>query len=258
MKYFKHVYKSRYILRNLVKQDLRNRYRNSILGVGWTLLTPLGLVAIIGTVYSTILNQPIEDFLPYLFSGLMPWLFIVQCADGGTASFISAEGYIKQTQTPIEIFPIRVALVAFVNLIYSLLAFSVVYIFLKPDKYGLDMIPVFISLLLMLMLGIALSTLSAVINTYFRDYAPLQSLVLQGMFYATPIMFPTELLNKPNYRWIYEWNPFYYIMDIIRKPLLGDPVYINSWIVAPIIIVSLWLISIVLISKIGRTITFRI
>lgn len=258
MNYFKNIYKSRYILRNLVSQDLRNRYRSSVIGVGWTLLTPLGLVVIIGTVFSTILGQPIRDFLPYLFSGLMPWLYIVQCADGGTMSFISAEGYIKQTQTPIEIFPMRVALGAYVNLLYSLLAFSFVYVVLKPEKYSFYMLPVIISLVLLLLLGIALSTLSAILNTYFRDYAPLQSLMLQGLFYATPIMFPAEMLNKPNIKWVYEWNPFYYIMDIIRQPLLGDPVYINSWIVAPLFIIVLLSVAIFLMNRIGRSITFKI
>ncbi|WP_213618978.1 ABC transporter permease [Paenibacillus sp. J22TS3] len=258
MRYFNNLYKARYILMNLVSQDLRNKYRNSVIGVGWSLLTPLGLVVIIGVVFSTVLGQPIRDFIPYLFSGLMPWLYIVQCADGGTGAFISAEGYIKQTQTPVEIFPVRVAAGAFINFLYSLIAFSAVYIFLKPEKYGINMLPIFISLLLLLLFGIALSTISAVINTYFRDFGPLQSLFLQGLFYATPIMFPAELLNKPYVKWIYEWNPLYYIMDMIRKPLLGDPVYFTSWIVAPIFILTLFFIAIAIMTRIGRAITFKI
>ena len=89
----KSLFEFRFVLLSLVRQDLKNKYRNSILGIGWSLLYPLGLVAIIGVVYSQLMGQPLRDFIPYLFSGLIPWMFITQCADGGTMTFLNAEGY---------------------------------------------------------------------------------------------------------------------------------------------------------------------
>jgi ABC-type polysaccharide/polyol phosphate export permease len=259
LNFFQNIVKARYILLSLVKQDLKNKYRNSLIGVGWSLLTPLGLVLIIGTVFSKVLGQPMRDFIPFLFSGLIPWLYLVQCAEGGTIAFISAEGYIKQTQTPIEIFPVRVCLVAFVNLIYSLIAYFIIYLFIEPDKFNFNMLFLIASLIIWIILGISLSTLSGIINTYIRDFAPLQSLALQGLFYATPIMYPANILKKSHFEWIYKWNPFYYLIEIIRKPMLGEPINaMNVWGIAICFVVFLFVLSILTLSKVGRNITFRL
>ncbi|GAB2669990.1 ABC transporter permease [Paenibacillus thermoaerophilus] len=259
MKFFNRIYNSRYILLSLVRQDLKNKYRNSVLGIGWSLLSPLGLVLIIGTVFSQVLGQPLDEFLPFLFSGLIPWIFIVSCADGGTGAFISAEGYIKQTQTPLEVFPVRVTLGAFVNLLFSLSALLIMYLFLWIDRFSVVMLFIPISLFIWLLFGVALSIMSSIINTYFRDFAPLQSLLLQGFFYATPIMFPADILKKGNAEWVYIWNPIYYLIEIIRKPLLGTQIPpLETWLIAIGFVVFLFSVSIAVLSRIGRQIMFRL
>ncbi|WP_052947398.1 ABC transporter permease [Aneurinibacillus tyrosinisolvens] len=259
MAFFKNVFRARHILFSLVNQDLKNKYRNSFFGIGWSLLTPLGLVLIIGLVFSQVLKQPIKDFVPFLFSGLIPWLYLVQCADGGTAAFISGQGYIKQTQTPIEIFPIRVVLTSFVQLLYSLAAFFIMYLFISPENFNTNMFFVIISLPIWLLAGIGLATISAIINTYIRDYSHLQSLIIQGLFYATPIMYPVSLLEKSKYRWIYEWNPIHYLIEIIREPLLGKKMPdLSIWLSAVGFVFLILFIGVLSIGKIGRKITFRL
>ena len=113
--YFVGLWRDRFILSSLVKTDLNLKYKKSILGVAWSILTPLGLVIIIGIVYSIIFNMKMEDFIPGLFAGLNPWIFLSASADGGTMAFIGAEGYLKQTATNAQIFPIRNVLVNFIN-----------------------------------------------------------------------------------------------------------------------------------------------
>ncbi|MFT9495980.1 ABC transporter permease [Anaerosolibacter sp.] len=259
MKYFKNVYEGRYILWSLASKDLKNRYRRTALGIMWSLLTPLGLVAIIGLVFSVVLDRPLKTFIPFLFSGLMPWLFIVAAAQGGTNAFISAQGYIKQTRTPVEIFPIRITLVEFANLLFSLIAFFIVYLIMSPENFNLTMLLVIPVLMIWLVFGIALATISAIINTYIRDYAPLQSLILQGLFYATPIMWPPDILDEKNYSFVYKLNPIYYMMEIIRKPLLGEQLpHMSIWAAAITITLSLFITAVVIMSKVGRKITFKL
>ncbi|MCX7884032.1 MAG: ABC transporter permease [Caloramator sp.] len=258
-KYFNNVYKGRYILINLVKQDLKNKYRNSILGFAWTFLTPLGLVLIIGSVYSIVFGQPMKEFIPFLFSGLIPWIYLSSCAEGGTTSLIIAQGYIKQTQTPIEIFPIRIALVSFVNLLFSIIAFFLVYIFIKPEKISLNMITLIPALLVMLIFGCMWATLVSVINVYIRDFAPLQSLLLQALFYITPIIYPPKILASKNYEWVYLLNPLYYLLEVIRRSILGEKILNNNiWAISIFIIIFSMLLSIYIIEKVGRKITFKL
>lgn len=114
--YFRGIWLDRFILASLVNKDLQIKYKRSKLGVAWAILTPLGLVLIIGGVYSIIFGAEPKTFIPLLFAGLTPWIFLNSTADGGTLAFIGAEGYLKQTIVNAQIFPLRITLVNFVNL----------------------------------------------------------------------------------------------------------------------------------------------
>jgi ABC-type polysaccharide/polyol phosphate export permease len=257
--YCRNVHRSRYILLSLVQKDLKNKYRKSLLGVAWSILTPLGMVLIIGSVYSVIWGQDPKVFIPILFTGLTPWLFLTGSAEGGAMCFAAAEGYIKQTMTNIEIFPIRSALIAFVNLLYSSAAFFVVYLFLAPQKYSLNMLMVLPGLVILFTFGAGIATIAGVINTHIRDYQPLQSLILQGMFYATPIIYPKELLANKGFSLIYLLNPFYYMIEVVRTPMTGGVLpSVEIYVTAIAISLSVALIGIYIIRKVGRSLVFRL
>ncbi|MBD2864805.1 ABC transporter permease [Paenibacillus oceani] len=259
MTYFKKIYIGRHVLVSLFKQDLKNRYRNSILGIAWNFLSPLGIVLVIGAVYSIVFNISMKEFVPYLFAGLLPWLFFTSSAEGGAFSFLGSQGYIKQTQVPIEIFPLRVSMVNLFNLIFAIISFFVVYIFISPQNFSISMLLVIPSLLIWFMLCSAWATIAAIINLYIRDFQPLQTLVLQGVFYVSPIIYKPEMLQTKNFQWIYIYNPFYYYVEIIRKPLLGESLpSLNSWIICIITTLFLLQIAMFMIWKIGRNITFRL
>lgn len=259
VQYFKNVFSSRFVLASLVSKDLKNKYRRSILGVAWSVLTPLGLVLIIGCVYSIIWSQQPEVLIPRIFTGLTPWICISSSAEGGASCFVSAEGYIKQTMTKVEIFPIRVASVSLVNYLYSSAAFFVVYLFLSPEKYSFNMLMVIPGMILMYLFCIGLSSIAGIINIHIRDYQPFQSLLLQACFYATPIIYPKEMLASKGYSMIYEINPFYYIIEIIRMPMTGEGLpSLNVYVIATIISISVFGIGAILVNKVGRNIVFKL
>lgn len=219
--YVKGIVKDKYVLISLVNRDLQTKYRKSVLGIAWSIITPLGLVLIIGSVYSIIFGSDPKVFIPLIFTGLNPWLFINASADGGTGAFISAEGYLKQTTVNAQIFPIRGVLVNFVNLLYSVLAFFSVYLFLQPSLFGPKMLMLFPGLAILFIFAVALANFAAVLNLNVRDYQPFQSLVFQGLFYATPIIFEKQVLTEKGFGFIYKLNPFYYMIEIVRQPMLG-------------------------------------
>lgn len=259
LEYIKNCLKSRYVLTSLVKTDLKNRYRNSVLGVAWSVLTPLGMVLIVGIVYSIIWSQDPKTFIPILFTGITPWMFITSSAEAGTICFASAEGYIKQTMTNIEIFPLRSTMVNFVNLLYSSIAFFVVYIILSPEKFSINMLMVIPGMIIIFIFCAGIATIAGIINTYIRDFQPVQSLILQGMFYATPIIFPAKLIADKGYSLIYLLNPFYYMIEIVRAPMVGDSIpSMDIYAIAISIAITVSVISIYLIRKIGREIIFRL
>lgn len=257
--YFSGIWKDRYILWNLVNKDLQLKYRRSALGVAWSILTPLGLVLIIGCVYSIIFATKPQEFIPLLFAGLNPWLFISGCAEGGALAFLSAEGYLKQTTVNAQIFPIRGVLVGFVNLLYSILAFFTIYLFLQPDSFGIKMLMIFPGLVIIFVFALAWANISAVINLNIRDYQPLLSLILQGLFYATPIIFPADMLQEKGFGIIYQINPIYYMLEVVRRPMLGNELPdVKMYIIATLIALGMFIASVILVMKQKKNITFKL
>ncbi len=257
--YFKGIYRYRHILSSLIKRELQMKYRRSKLGVAWSIVTPLGLAIIVGFVYSLLFSADPKAFIPMLFAGLNPWLFMSGTADGATGAFLSAEGYIKQSTVSAQIFPVRVTLVNLVNLLYSIVAFFAIYLFLKPEKFSPEMLGFIPGLLIMTIFALGIANITSVINLSIRDYQPLQSLLIQGLFYATPIIFPAEVLKEKGFAMVYQLNPFYYMLEIVRRPMLGDG--FPSWkiyLVAAIIAILIFALGIIVIMRAKKTLAYKL
>src|SRR4051794_17069673 len=108
--YLKAVWNCRYFWLSLVKIDLRARYRGSVLGLGWSLLHPIVMTAIICTVFGTLFNMPIGFYAPYLMAGLTLWNYIMHSSLLGSGCFFAAESYIRQFPAPMAIYPLRTML----------------------------------------------------------------------------------------------------------------------------------------------------
>ncbi|MCI8476802.1 MAG: ABC transporter permease [Oscillospiraceae bacterium] len=220
-KYFDGIRKNRYILTSLIQRDLQMKYRRSRLGIAWTILTPLGLAIIVGSVYSILFGTSPKELIPLIFASINPWIFMSGTADAATMAFPAAEGYIKQSTVTSQIFPIRVTMTNFVTLLYSVLTFFGVYLFLSPERFGLQMILCVPGLIIMFIFTLGLANLTSVVNLYIRDFAPFQSLVFQGLFYATPIIYDAKMIAEKGLGIVYEINPFYYMLEVVRLPMLG-------------------------------------
>lgn len=252
VEYFRGIWRDRFILTSLVNKDLQIKYNRSKLGIAWAILTPLGLVLIIGGVYSIIFGTDPKEFIPSLFAGLTPWLFLSGNADAGTMAFIGAEGYLKQTTVNAQIFPLRVTLVNFVNFLYSFLAFFAIYLFLQPDSFSAKMLLCLPGVLLLLVFSLGIANLAAVANLNVRDYQPLQSLIIQGLFYATPIIYQTSMLEEKGFGLVYQLNPFYYLIELVRTPAQGRgiPSAETYWIALAVALCTfLWSVIVVMCGK---------
>jgi len=226
IKYWQILYRRRHIILALTKQDIVVRYNRSMLGILWALISPLMLAVIVGFVYGKLFNTDFKSFFPYFFSGLITWIFVSGCANAGTTAFLIAEGYIKQINLDVEIFPLRVALSTFFHYLMAIFAYYVVALFCFPEIFTRNIWLILPCMLLLLWISSSITVIAAFLNTYFRDYTHLQSIVLQIVFYVTPIIYQPSMLADRGASYIFEYNPFYYMINIMRAPLLGQPV---SW-----------------------------
>ena len=98
----------------------------------------------------------------------------------------------------------------------------------------------------------------ALINLYVRDYAYLQSILLQILFYITPLIYSPEVMDLRGFSGIYKFNPLYYMVDIVRQSMLGaTEIKVFMWGIAGMFALSVFLISVYLTKKVGRNIVYR-
>src|SRR5262245_41135271 len=224
LSYFGAIWKCRHFWAALVRLDLRTRYRRSVLGIGWSLLNPICMTAILCVVFAKLLNQSIIDYAPHLLSGLAIWSYITTCTLQGCQSFFQGEAYIRQCPMPLAIFPLRTALGATFHLLIAL-GVVIAYVAILSalgyrQMHYLSLINLLPSLLMLFVLGWSMATLAAITNVYFQDTQHLAEVAFQMFFYATPIMYKAKLLEDFGMGWMLDYNPVVVFLRLIREPIL--------------------------------------
>jgi ABC-type polysaccharide/polyol phosphate export permease len=216
-----------WIWSNMAWEDIRLRYRGSMLGPFWLTLSMAVMIATLGIVYSTIFAAKIRTYLPFLTLGLLLWTFISAVVGEGCTCFISAESIIRQVRMP---FTTHVFRVLYRNLIVlghnAVVYLAVVWLFAVPiDARALVALP---GLALDIANGIWVCLLLGMLSARFRDVVPIVGSVIQIVFFTTPILWLPASLNG-HYQWIVDFNPIYAMIEIVRAPLLGQPVQAGLW-----------------------------
>ena len=255
--YLKQIYKSRYFWIHLSFADLRAKYRRSVLGVFWSLLQPLGLTLLLSFVMGKLFNSPITDYAPYVFSGIILWEYIVSSAVSGSHTFINAEGYIKQVSHPLCIYTLRSALSALINLLLAFMGFIVWVLVWKPQNFGFTWLHLIPAFLILFGIGFVFGTITAFINTKFRDFQQMLVLLLQALWYVSPVFFEPKLFSSVKAEYLIEWNPVYHILNLFRAPMLdGIAPTLNDYIFSLGTLIVMLLISVWYIIKDEKKIIF--
>jgi lipopolysaccharide transport system permease protein len=224
--YFQKIWRCRYFWLSLVRVDLRQRYRGSAFGIGWSLLQPIAMTTILCIVFSTMFGQDLAEFAPYLMAGLTFWQFLMTTTLQGCDCFFTGEGYIRQHPAPMAIYPLRTMLGA---AFHFTLGFLLVLV-LTNICHGFGFVSVLAvlslipTLLLLLIFGWSLAILFGLATVRFRDLKHISEVGFQGMFYLTPIMIPEKLVNELMARrtvgWLFRLNPLVPFLDLLRAPVV--------------------------------------
>ncbi len=208
------------------RRDIRSRYRGSVLGPLWLILTLGILVGGLSIVYGTVFSQPLKTFIPYLTAGFMAWWFVSVSITECCTAFISNGELIRNQPLPIGIYVLQTVARNALILATNLIVFLVVALLcgLHPSLAHLLIIPGFAAVsALLCSLGLFL----AIICARFRDIPHLVANMLQIALLLTPIMFLKSMLG-PRAAFA-DLNPFFHMVDAIRGPLLGETPSLITW-----------------------------
>ena len=168
IKQVKEIYQYREMLKNMVKKDLRTRYKGSVLGFLWTFVNPLLQLVVYTVIFSNIMRMNIDKFHMFLFVALLPWIFFSTSLQVSTTSVIANKELVKKIYFPRTILPLSVVVANLMNFIFS---FAILFPALIISGIGISSAVIWIPLVLLVEfeLALAFSILFAGLNVYFRD-----------------------------------------------------------------------------------------
>lgn len=183
------LYRYRSLTWNLVMRELKARYRGSVLGFMWSFLNPLLLILVYTLVFSINLRfEMAREFVPYLISGLLPWLWFSSSLLESSGSILAGGNLIKKVLFPAEVLPIVVVISNFIHFLFSLPILLVfVFIFKRPIGLSLMVVPVIMLLQMVFTIGLAL--LFSALCVHYRDIQHILGNLMTLWFFLTPIVY---------------------------------------------------------------------
>ncbi|HEX7168034.1 MAG TPA: ABC transporter permease [Acidimicrobiales bacterium] len=218
------IFRYRELLLNLVRKELRVKYKSSILGFLWSLLNPAMLLVVYYFVFSIVLGSGIPRFPIYLLSGLLVWNVFSVGLTTATASVISNAGIVNKVWFPREVLPLSSIGAALVHFfLQSIVMVLALALFRHPVDWAyVPLIPV--ALVGLLLVLAALGLLLSALNVYLRDVQHLVELLLLAWFFATPIVYSYDLVAGKAGGWIrlYLLNPVTDVVLVFQRAIYGE------------------------------------
>ena len=247
-------WKQRELWAHLGWQDIRQRYRRSVLGPIWITISMAVTAIALGILYAGLFGNPLEEQLPYILVGFIVWAFVSGCILEGTDVFIANEGLIKHLPAPLSVHVYRLVWRQVLLFAHNLIVY-VVMLFVFPQDLDLSVLLAVPAFLLLAVNGGWVTLLSGMAASRFRDITPIIGSLVQLLFFLTPIVWIYEdLLNSANEEIaerarIMEFNPLLHFIEIIRRPLLGEDTMWTNWIVVAAIAVVGWAVALLALRK---------
>ena len=247
---------------NLVKRDLKARYKTAVLGFFWSFAKPLFIMLILWIVFSKIvpiqLRDPALPFTLHLLCGILPWMFVTSGLMESMMSVLVNSDLVKKAQLPLSVFPAASVLA---NLVHFLLALLVLFGFIFAFGVRLSpwilLLPLIILFQTFFLFSVALILSS--LYVFYRDVSSIMEVIFTGWFYATPIIYPMymaqEKLGELGMNWAFillMLNPMAPIVLMYRwvllapaysQPELPPEIFLRYVFIAFLISIGLYLVG---------------
>lgn len=235
--YWRTLYRYRYFCLNLVASDIRTRFRRSRLGVIWAVIQPIGFALVIAYVWQALFDRSFGEFALYVLSGFVVWDFFSTSINMGLFGLINGEGYLRQSRLPFLILQARVPLTGAVIFILGMAGFLILQAVMgEAPPFGptLLLLPLYIPLVVLMITP--LSIIFSVLGTQFRDLQYITSLVIQALFFASPIVADRHLFDSPHLQAMSWANPIVALTDLFRDPAM----YGKGWELYDLGVIAVW------------------
>lgn len=245
----KTLYKNKYLLGQLVKREIQQRYQGSVLGILWSILVPVLMLIIYTFFFSEVFqakwNIDVDDkyqFALVLFCGLSAFNLVSEVMSRSTGLIVMNTNYVKKVIFPLEILPIATVFSSLFNCVISYAILIVAKIIIYHNASS-TLYMIFIPFIPLLILSGGLGLLISAISVYLKDVGNVISVLVTVLMYVSPIFFPLDSVPD-NFKVMCEINPMTYIIENFRNVVLyGQGVNWNYFLVSCGIALGIYLIG---------------
>jgi ABC-2 type transport system permease protein len=184
------------LLTNLVRKDLKVKYKNSALGFAWSMANPLLYLAVFSIVFTTFLHSHVKNFAVLLMSGLLVWNFFSTSAMGATGAVVGSANLVKKVRFPRIVLPLASVGFAGVHFLLQMVVFTAFLLIFYRDFLGPQLVLVLPAVAVVLVFTVAVALLVSSLNVFFRDIEHFLEIALLAWFWLTPIVYPVALVGE--------------------------------------------------------------
>lgn len=191
----------RELIRNLVLRDLKARYKNSILGIAWSWINPLLMMAVYTVVFTILASQSAPPNYPvFILCGLLPWNFFLTSVSQATNCVVESAPLVKKVYFPREALPVSIVLSNLVNFVIALPVFFVLALVMGTSiTWAVLLLPLTVLVQVIFTLGLGL--LTATLNVFYRDTRIIMDVLLLAWFFLTPVFYPIDTVPEAYTLW---------------------------------------------------------
>ncbi len=219
---FKELWHYRELLYFFAWRDIKLRYRQTIIGIGWAVLQPFLMMVVFSVIFGSIAKVS-SDNIPYpifSYAGLLFWNIFSNSLNGASQSLIENSNTIKKVYLPRIILPIASATITIADFFFAFLVFLGLLIYYHFMPHFLGLVLLLPLLLLTIMASMGLGLFLSALNVKYRDVRYALPFFIQLLIFITPVIYPISIVSE-KYRWILALNPMTGIIETFRSTFFG-------------------------------------
>ena len=216
-----------YLMTQLITRDFKRKYKRSILGVAWSLLYPILMMAVMAIVFSHMFRFSVEgiNYLVYLMTGIIMWSYFSEASNSAMTSVVENFALISKVYIPKYIFPVAKCLFVGINFVLTLIPWIGLIII---TQFGLGTYPADINIyylvlpyifLCLFIFTIGVGLFLSCVSVFLRDVFYIYGIILTIWSYFTPVFYSIEILPE-NLQKIFVYNPLYQFITAARQIVL--------------------------------------
>jgi ABC-2 type transport system permease protein len=220
------LWASRQILGNLVRKEVKVKYKSSVLGLAWSMLNPILYLAVFSLVFTIVLRNRLPHFPVYLLSGLLAFNFFSSSLSLGARSVVDNGNLVTKVYFPREILPLATMGAAAVDFLTQGLVLALFMVISRYGVFGMNLLLLPLAMVALVLFSAAAAMFVSALNVRYRDTQHLLGVLMLTWFWVTPVVYPSALVwqtlgRHEGFKLLYLANPVADVVMGFQRALYG-------------------------------------